>query len=239
VVSEFHELLRVQEFDTRVTQLEHQLTHDPCLAERTAAVAALAAVDSDIADAHERRDVVRREQKRLEDESATMAAKVEKVNGQLYGGTVTAHKELETLQEEIAILQHRVNDLDDLVLEQMEAAEPIDAELASLEQQRTAATARLEDAERAVTVMTAEVEAELVAVQGERSAAAATLPAELMSTYEVARKSYGGLGAAHLAPGGRCEGCHLTLPRAEYEELKRAPADAILVCPECGRLLVR
>ena len=32
---------------------------------------------------------------------------------------------------------------------------------------------------------------------------------------------------------------NLTLPRAEYDAIKHAPADEVHLCPECGRILVR
>ena len=52
------------------------------------------------------------------------------------------------------------------------------------------------------------------------------------------RRSLGGVGAARLS-GARCEGCHLEIPSAELERLRRAPDDAVVNCPECARILVR
>ena len=68
---------------------------------------------------------------------------------------------------------------------------------------------------------------------------AAQIDAGLMTQYEAARRGGGGVGAARLAPGGTCQGCHITLPSAQYAEVKRVPADEILRCPECNRILVR
>ncbi|MGH9139237.1 MAG: C4-type zinc ribbon domain-containing protein [Acidimicrobiales bacterium] len=39
--------------------------------------------------------------------------------------------------------------------------------------------------------------------------------------------------------GNRCLGCHLALPAAEVEAVRRVPPDEVPTCPECGRLLVR
>ena len=47
-----------------------------------------------------------------------------------------------------------------------------------------------------------------------------------------------GIGAARL-DGSRCLGCHLQIPAGEMVEVKAAPADAIVHCPECNRILVR
>ena len=61
---------------------------------------------------------------------------------------------------------------------------------------------------------------------------------ELLATYEPLRTSLGGVAVARLH-GARCEGCHLEIPSAELEELRRAPADQAVHCPECLRILVR
>ena len=81
--------------------------------------------------------------------------------------------------------------------------------------------------------------AELDAATSQRDELAAGIDADLLARYERIRSAAGGQGVARLAAGGRCEGCHLTLPRAEYDTLKHAPADEVHLCPECGRILVR
>ncbi|MFN8053639.1 MAG: C4-type zinc ribbon domain-containing protein [Acidimicrobiales bacterium] len=236
---DLEQLLALQDLDTRLDQLDHRLTHDQALADLTAAEQALATVERQILELFAERDVVRQEQKRLEDEAAAVEAKIAKDTATLYGGTVTAHKELESLQHELATLKERLGGFDEAVLEQMELAEPMDARAAELADEKTAAEADVEAKRGAVTVMQAEVGAEHDTAAAERAALAATLPDDLLARYEKLRKGLGGQGAARLAPGGRCEGCHLTLPSAEYAELKRAPADEVHVCPECGRILVR
>ncbi|NLA35420.1 MAG: hypothetical protein GX868_07000, partial [Actinobacteria bacterium] len=185
------------------------------------------------------RAVVQAELDRLEAEAAATNDKIAKHTDTLYGGTVVAHKDLESLQAEIAMLKERVSEFEDHELEQMELLEPIDAALAERSARRDAAAAALESAEHAVTVMLAETDVEHDAVVQERAALAATVDPALLARYDDLRTRLGGQGAARLASGGRCEGCHLTLPSAEYSELKRAPADEIITCPECGRILVR
>lgn len=232
-------LLALQDLDTRVAQLQHRLTHDATLAAVTQATADVAELGRQELELFGRRDAVRQELKRLEDEAAMTEEKIAKVNATLYGGVVTAHKELEALQHELATLKERLNGFEDLELEQMELAEPLDARAAELAEQQSAAAATLGDREMSVTAMEAEVGAELDTVTAERAELATSIPAELLAQYEKIRRAADGQGAARLAAGGRCEGCHLTLPSAEYAAIKRAPADEVHLCPECGRILVR
>jgi predicted nucleic acid-binding Zn-ribbon protein len=84
-----------------------------------------------------------------------------------------------------------------------------------------------------------DIVAELETVEDLRAEAAARIPAQLSSLYEQLRAKLGGVGAARLEPGGRCGGCHLTLPATEVARIKRGSADAVVQCDQCGRILVR
>ena len=39
--------------------------------------------------------------------------------------------------------------------------------------------------------------------------------------------------------GTNCGGCHLTLSAVELDRIRHQPGDAVVLCEECGRLLVR
>jgi predicted nucleic acid-binding Zn-ribbon protein len=237
-MSAFDDLLEVQQLDTTVDQLRHRIATLPERDRVAAAVAALGEISIAIADADSRRAEVRREQRRHEDEVASTEAKADQVNGQLYGGAITSPKELEALQHELDGLHVRQRDLEDLVIEQMELAEPIDEELESLaarseatELERTAAQAELDAG-------VAALEVELADVTSTRARLAEGIPDDLLAGYESIRSRSGGIGAAHLS-GNRCEGCHLAIPSADLDAIKHAPADEVVTCPECGRILVR
>jgi predicted nucleic acid-binding Zn-ribbon protein len=52
------------------------------------------------------------------------------------------------------------------------------------------------------------------------------------------RESKGGVGAA-LLQHRRCGGCQLGIDAAELATIKAAPADEVVRCEECSRILVR
>ena len=72
---------------------------------------------------------MRSAQKAAEDEAATVAEKATEVERMLYGGTITAAKELEAYQADLAMLRQRQSNLEEGALERMEEAEPLEAEL--------------------------------------------------------------------------------------------------------------
>lgn len=235
----FEKLLELQDVDTRIAQLTHRRDQHPARAALADAITEREQLEADAITLFAQRDEVRQAQQRFEDEAASTDEKIAKVSDTLYSGTITSPKELESLQHELAMLKDRRGSFDESALEQMELAEPLDAAAAALDERRHAAADDVTTKENALTIALAEVGAELDAAAVERDAIAAVIDAALLEQYERIRVAAGGQGAARLGPGGRCEGCHLALPRAEYDALKHAPADEVHLCPECGRILVR
>ena len=232
------DLLTVQELDTRVDQLRHRREH---LEERAAlkdANDALSAAEAAERECSTRLRALRSAQKEAEDHASLLEDKADAVQRSMYDGSVSAHKELEALQAEHVMLKEHQAEHEDRALELMEQAEPVESELAGLTDAVAAARAEVERLGAALTVAEAELDAELDGVVAERAAAAEGLPAEIVAAYEGLRSKLGGVGAARLN-GARCEGCHLEIPSAQLEAVRKAPPDALVTCPECMRILVR
>jgi predicted nucleic acid-binding Zn-ribbon protein len=232
------DLLDVQALDITSDQLTHRRAHLPERAELTATEQALVALSKARDALQAERDQLGREQKRYEDEAASIEAKAQHENTTLYSGKVTAAKELQAIQDEIASLHRRQTDLEDHVLELMEQIEPLDeqlsaqdAEQARLDALAISLTAKIAEAET-------EIDAELATVSDARAKAAASIPPDLMEEYERLRRAFGGVGVARLV-GNRCDGCHLTLPSMEVDRIRHAPPDTPEHCSECDRILVR
>jgi predicted nucleic acid-binding Zn-ribbon protein len=63
------------------------------------------------------------------------------------------------------------------------------------------------------------------------------MPEDLMALYERLREQKG-IGAA-LLRARQCGGCNMTLDASELSRIKAAPADEVIRCEECQRILVR
>lgn len=236
-MSVLEQLLRVQELDTSIDQLEHRRATLP---ERRELVS-IGDEESALADRRrsidEEAGALARSQKRLEDELATVETKRSETDQRLYSGTVTSPRELQALQDEVASLGRRTSELEDDLLDVMTATEPVDAALAELDAEttaladrRSAATTRLHDAE-------AELDAELADTRRRRDEAAADVPAERLQEYERRRPQLGGVAIARLR-GNSCGGCHLSLSAMEIDRIRKLPSDEPATCEECGRMLV-
>jgi uncharacterized protein len=90
----------------------------------------------------------------------------------------------------------------------------------------------------AVAAAEAEIDRELGEVAARRNAIAGELDPSLLERYEQLRHDLGGIAVARLV-GSNCGGCHLTLSAVELDRIRHEPADTVVLCEECGRLLVR
>lgn len=234
----FAALLAVQDADIEIGQLRYALDHHELLEAVRQGEARRAALIDEIGGVQRRRIPVAEEQERLEREIDQANNKITKLDASLYDGSIVGHKELEAVQHEIAFLRSRVAQFEDADLEQMELAEPIDAELESLTAQLAAIESDIEASTAAWTPKRAEIAAHLEEMVARREGDVVVVPGDLLKLYEGLRKQHGGVGAARLE-SGRCTGCHLAIPAGELIELRALPDDAVVHCPECNRILVR
>jgi uncharacterized protein len=231
-------LLVVQDHDTALDQLRHRRATLPERAALNDIEDGIAKLDEALAPARMARDEVAGRQSALEAEVQRADDRIIEVEKRLYGGTVSASRELTAMSEEVEHLKARKSMLEDQELEVMEEREPLDAEVARMEVERAALTAQADDAADALVRAEAEVDREIAAASAERDAAVASVPPDLLATYEKLRARLGGVGAARLV-GSSCSGCHLVLPATELDRIKKSGPDALVFCDQCGRILVR
>ncbi len=231
-------LLDLQDLDTVLGQLAHRRRGVPQIAE-------LAALDARAAELRDHEVAVRtavsdleREMAKAESDVAQVRERITRDQAMLDAGAVASARQLEDLQHEIGNLARRVSDLEDAELEVMEKLE--DAQ--SRARAAAAAVSDLADsrlaAERARDAAFADIDAEVARVGGERARVAPEIPADLLALYDRIRGESGGIGAAPLHRG-RCQGCQITLTPADIGRIRAEPADEVVRCEECRRILVR
>ncbi|HET9647478.1 MAG TPA: C4-type zinc ribbon domain-containing protein [Microlunatus sp.] len=153
-------------------------------------------------------------------------------------GSVADSKVLSGLVDEVAHLKRRIADLEDAELEVMEALEAAETERTQLRQRAADIDARYTAATGERDAALEAIGAELAALQSERREVAAELPGDLLALYAKVAAGHGGVGAAELRRR-RCTGCQLEINAADLRQFAGAPADEVLRCEECSRILVR
>jgi predicted nucleic acid-binding Zn-ribbon protein len=133
-------------------------------------------------------------------------------------------------------LGRRRGELDDEQLVVMEAIEELEAELGPLAAERAALMSEITAVRAALGTAEAEIDTELATIAIRRADATAAVPTALLDEYERLRARLDGVGAARLV-NGTCDGCHLAASAAELDHIRHAPADEVVHCSQCGRIL--
>ncbi len=230
-------LLDLQAADTALAQLGHRRATLPELAAIIAAEARAQRLHAQAVEVQTRLEDLDGEQKRLENEIDTVRARASRDEQRLAAGGLPA-KELEGLQHEIGTLARRQSSLEDDLLELMEQRESLEAELGTVSAGQAALQVERGELDRRRDEAFAEIDAEVRRRTDERAAIAGELAPDLLELYDRVRAANGGVGAAMLRQR-RCEGCRIELAGNELSAVRTAPADAVLRCENCRRILVR
>lgn len=231
-------LLKVQEKDSVLAQLAHRRATLPELEQIAAIEARLRDLDGRRIETQTRVSDLERAQAKADVEVEQVKARRARDEERLNSGVITNPKDLAGLQSELAALERRIGSLEDDELEVMEALEAAQAELEEVVGQMATDQTALDALRAARDVKLVDIDAEASVAAAGRDAALPDVPADLVALYEKVRAGHGGLGAAALR-GRRCEGCHLEINGADLRELTAEPADTVVRCPECSRILVR
>ncbi len=175
--------------------------------------------------------------RRAEADLVPVRARLERESVRVNDGSISDGKTLRGLTEEVERLKRRISDLEDAELDVMGRVEDAEGRVQRLAGRKADVEAELREqvAERdaAVAKLTAEAKDLIAARQG----VAKDLPADLTKLYERIRE-HSGVGAAKLHRG-RCTGCQLEATVSDLDSYRKAPADQVLRCVECERILVR
>lgn len=179
-----------------------------------------------------------RAQSKADAEVEQVKARKARDEDRLHSGAISNPKDLSSLQHELVALERRIGTLEDEELEVMEQLEEAQTALRVITADLEALREELSQVEQARDAAIAEIDEHAEAARADRELVLVRVPDDLVTLYDKVRAQYGGLGAAALR-ARRCEGCRLELNSADLREIATRPEDAVLRCPECSRILVR
>ncbi len=230
-------LLELADLDADLARLDHRRRTLPEIAQLEQIDArsrelrdGVVMADTDLSD-------LDREQTRAERDVEQVRQRIDRDRSRLDSGQVSAARELSNLQSEVESLLRRQSDLEEVVLDVMERRETAETrrtglvtEQESLAGQAAELTTRRDTALKEIGEQAAKADAS-------RATVAADVPADVLTLYDKLRAQHG-VGAAMLRRGS-CEGCHLTLNTVDLNQIRATPADEVVRCEECRRILVR
>src|SRR6185369_14952891 len=107
---ELERLLVVQEHDLALDRLRHRRVSLAERAELDVRRRELAVLDTELVELGQRREGVRAEERRLDDEAQAVGARAADADRKLYSGTVSSPRELQAMQADIDMLKRHRSD---------------------------------------------------------------------------------------------------------------------------------
>ncbi|MDP2339613.1 MAG: hypothetical protein Q8O67_01535 [Deltaproteobacteria bacterium] len=225
-------LAELARLDQRAKVVADKLENLPQPAKKADVAATKLKADLDAA--HVRKSAALLAKKQGENEITEERHKIRKWESR--ANELKGEREHAALGSEIGTAKRQIKQLEDTVLEHMEALEQVDKDIAALEKKHTTALA---DAK----AEWAKVDDDLKALRTEfanfgvgKKALLDQLPAPVIKRYEVIANKRQGVGVAIITPADNCDACHRAVPPQLIIQIMKG--QLVESCPACNRLLV-
>ena len=158
-----------------------------------------------------------------------------RLDDQLYGGSVTNPRDLESLEQEAANARGALEKLDDGITELSLLAEESQSKCDSMEKELSGITSAWDKRRAELEGEIQKYDSDMSQVTSQRGEMAAVLDPLSVQQYENLRRTKGGLGVAKVERG-LCQACRMSLPTQQRQKVKSA--HLTVLCSSCGRILL-
>lgn len=227
-------LLEVADLDARILKGDNARRNPPQAARVQELLARRQELSQELSTRLGARDDLRTEISRIESDVAVVDARRARDADRI--ASTSNVREVQGYESELQALAKRKSDLEDLELDAMDRLEQADAAVA--EQEALIAATNAEGAELSAEAkrVVAEATAAVDAATRDRGAVSGSVPADLLALYD---KLAGRSAGAAALRRRTCEGCNMVLSGTDIERLRGIAEDEVIMCPECGCILVR
>ncbi len=234
-MDEITALIALAEVDMEIQRLERQLDELPqkrAILELRRKIKDIEALSEKAAAYIEQADRV---VKRLEDETASLGARIAAEQEKATSGSVTDHKELTNIAREIDAMNRQRAKKETEILEALERVESGRAKAAEIDAALAKARHREQQLISEFQARGGELTHAIEDMRRKRQALASAISAELLGRYEETRAAKHGIGLGVLH-GTMCSVCRIDLPKARLDTLRAA--GPVATCPNCHRILI-
>jgi len=230
VHSDLQHLITLQDLDSAAERLRRQIADVPALS--AALDERLAALTSAVAAVKERTSASQAARREIEKDLAVVQGRLSKYKDQLM--EVKTNKEYHAMQTEIATAEQQVRLQEDRLLERMEEAETLAAELKTAEAALKTGQSDVANERQRLDSERVTAERELSTTTSERATIAATVSAPALALFEHVAKHRKGLAMSE-AKDGYCVQCHVRLRPQVFNDVRRN--ERLIQCENCSRIL--
>lgn len=228
-------LLDLQALDTKLGQLDHRAKSLPQHAVLTGIAAELATARHAALESTGAREDITAELSRLESDVQVVEARIARDTQRLEASSSV--KDVAALEQELAALRKRRDDLEEIELTVMERLEEAETTSAAHAAAVDALVARQSEVEAERDAALAEIANERTHTAANRRTIEGKVPAELLALYEKQRSRYG-FGAS-LLRFGVSSANGVKLLENELQVIRGLAPDDVYICPSSDAILVR
>jgi predicted nucleic acid-binding Zn-ribbon protein len=228
-------LLDLQAIDTKLAQLDHRAKSLPELVTLKGLETEAEALRLALIEQNGMLEDVKLELGRVESDVSIVETRIKRDTERLEASSSV--KDVAALEQELASLKKRLNDLEEIELTVMERLEEQQSAAGALTAQSEALRAQVVDLEAARDAALAALAAERTTAAAARRTIESKVPADLLALYEKQRGRYG--TGASLLRGGVSMASGVKLLENEMQAIRSAAPDDVIMCPSSEAILVR
>lgn len=230
-------LLDIAELDAEIGRLTHRAKSLPELEQLVALKSDFQQAADDVIQSKTALGDAEAALARVEEDLNPARARLERNQARVDDGSGLDQRSLSSMIEEIEHLKTRIATLEDADLAAMQAVEDAHAAVNAAEERKSEIQTRGREMTKARDEKLAELKTEAADVMRRRQSIAQQVAPELLALYDKLRDRLGsGVGRLDRS---RCTGCGLDIDPIAVQRYQQAPADEVVRCDVCDRILVR
>jgi predicted nucleic acid-binding Zn-ribbon protein len=172
--------------------------------------------------------------KRVEADLAVVEQRIKKDNQSL--NNTSSAKDAQGIQSELQTLAKRKSDLEDASLALMEQIAAVQSEVVQKLEAKAAVEVEIKAKKAAIQTEILKLASGIELSSADRKQLAERVPHELMEIYSAKAKR--GVPVGRLL-NRECGACHMNITASALQDVVNAPADQLVLCPDCSAILVR
>ncbi|UNC92981.1 zinc ribbon domain-containing protein [Candidatus Contubernalis alkaliaceticus] len=233
-ISDIMLLWDLQETEKNMNKINKQYKSRTSLKDVEEARALLDGIERSLKALEEELNAQRKVLRRLELKGEEIAEDIQETNKQLYGGEVTATKELVQMEKKLKLLSEENGKLEDMVIQQMEKIEKKEKELLGKRSQEKETQESLKELEEKDRQESRKLKGRYRKHKVSKEQLEAKITSELLEKYAYLKKK-AGFNVVAKVKGGVCLGCQVSLSSSTIGSLYTP--GILITCENCGRLI--
>jgi uncharacterized protein len=169
-------------------------------------------------------------------EADRLRKRTEEIDKALMSPSASA-RDLASMQKELEHIRSTIEEIEDREITALMELEPFAQAIEEIKKKAQPLATRRGELQATISELVASLDEELTHLRESRAQLASAVASAQLARYEKALTRSGASGAANV-DAGRCDGCRIALSPLDADRFKSLPADTLMDCPECGRILL-